>query len=107
MILVAALVAPAAGAGDTGTPPKGVVNVNTATAEQLQMLPKIGPSLAERIIAFRETNGPFERVSELVAVRGIGEKSLEALRPFVVTEGKTTLTQKVRLPRNSGSGSGS
>jgi competence protein ComEA len=90
---------------DAGPTTDGVVNVNTATAEQLQLLPKIGPAMAERIIAFRETNGPFKKVDELVAVRGIGEKSLQALRPYVVTEGKTTLSTKVRLPRSEGSGS--
>jgi len=107
VVLVLALVVPVVGAADAAPAVKGVVNVNTATAQQLQLLPRIGPSMAERIIAFRETNGPFKKVDELVAVRGIGSKSLENLRPYVVTEGKTTLNQKVRLPRSGTSTSGS
>jgi competence protein ComEA len=78
---------------------KGVVNVNTASSEQLQLLPRIGPALAERIINFRELNGPFKAAEELVAVKGIGERSLENLKPYVVTEGETTLKEKIRLPR--------
>jgi len=77
----------------------GVVNVNTASAAQLQLLPRIGPALAERILAFRETNGPFKSPDELVAVKGIGERSLEQLRPYLTVTGETTLTSKVRLPR--------
>ncbi len=86
---------------------KGVVNINTASAEQLQLLPRVGPALAERIIEFRESNGPFQRVEELVAVRGIGEKSLAKLRPYVVTKGETTLKEKISLSRSSGTGSSS
>ena len=78
---------------------KGVVNINTATADQLQFLPRIGPALAERIIAFREANGQFKKADELVAVKGIGEKSLENLRPYLATTGETTLKEKIRLPR--------
>ncbi len=78
----------------------GVVNVNTASAAELQFLPRVGPALAGRILEFREANGPFETVDELVAVKGIGDTSLEHLRPFVTTSGKTTLTEKVRLPRS-------
>lgn len=78
---------------------KGVVNINTASSEQLQLLPRIGPALAERIINFRELNGPFKAPEELVAVKGIGERSLENLKPYVVTKGETTLKEKIRLPR--------
>jgi len=91
MIVVAAL----ASAGSSGASAKGVVNVNTATASQLQLLPRIGPAMAERIVEFRETNGPFRKVDELLAVRGIGSRSLELMRPYIVTEGKTTLNQKI------------
>jgi competence protein ComEA len=93
-------------AGSTEPAAKGVVNINTATAEQLKLLPRIGPSTADRIIEFRKANGPFKKADELLAVRGIGEKSLANLRPYVVTEGKTTLTEKVRLPRSTSSKKG-
>jgi competence protein ComEA len=81
----------------------GVVNINTASAEQLQLLPRVGPALADRIIEFREANGSFRTVDEIVAVKGIGEKSFEKLEPFIVTSGATTLTEKVSLPRSAGS----
>ena len=78
----------------------GVVNINTAGEEQLQLLPRVGPALAQRIIDFREANGPFRSVDELVAVKGIGETSLEKLSPYVTTEGATTLNAKVKLSRS-------
>ena len=59
--------------------------------------------MAQRIIDFREANGPFRKVDELVAVRGIGLKSVEKLRPYVVVEGDTTLAVKVRSPRTAAS----
>jgi comEA protein len=83
----------------------GVVNINTAGSEQLQMLPRVGPALAERIIEFRESHGPFGSIDELVAVKGIGETSLDKLTPFVTTDGTTTLDTKVKLPRSTASGS--
>lgn len=101
MLIALALVATFAAADDGRASQQGVVNVNTATSEQLQLLPGIGPALAERIIAFRESNGPFEKVDELVAVRGIGDKSLTKLRPYVVVKGETDLKEKVHLPRTS------
>jgi len=79
----------------------GVVNINTASAEELQLLPRIGPALAERIIEFRESHGSFGSVDELVAVKGIGESSLDKLEPYVTTKGETTLTTKVKLPRGA------
>ncbi len=60
------------------------VNINTATAAELERLPRIGPKTAERIVAFRETNGPFRRVEDLMLIRGIGEKTFEGLRAYVV-----------------------
>jgi comEA protein len=93
------LVAVAVAAADGGSSQKGIVNINTAEGEQLQLLPRVGPALAERIINFREVNGPFKSVDELVAVKGIGEKSLEQLRPYIAVTGETTLAEKIRLPR--------
>lgn len=84
---------------DTGS--AGTVNINTADSDQLQMLPRVGPSLAQRIVDFRETNGLFEKTDELVSVRGIGEKSLEAMKPYLSVKGDTTLSEKVRLPRKA------
>lgn len=70
--------------GGTGTPATSApVNINTATAEQLQSLPRIGPAMAQRIIAWREVHGGFRSVDELDAVPGIGPTLLETLRPLV------------------------
>ncbi len=74
----------------------GVVNVNTADTETLQLLPRVGPSVASRIIEYRENNGPFRDKEELLLVRGIGDSTFERLEPFVVLEGESTLSEKVR-----------
>ena len=59
-----------------------VVNINTATLDQLQTLPGIGPVLAQRIIDYRKTNGPFSSVEDLIKIKGIGEKTLAKLKPY-------------------------
>ena len=70
----------ASGSAQKGSTP---VNINTATAEELQTLPRIGPAMAQRIIAWREAHGGFHSVDELDAVPGIGPSMLENLRPLV------------------------
>jgi competence protein ComEA len=60
------------------------VNINQGDAEQLMTIKGIGPVMAKRIIEHREKNGPFKKVEDLLAVRGIGEKSLERLRSQIV-----------------------
>ncbi len=67
-----------------GGAPAGPVSINTATAEQLDALPGIGPATAAAIVAHREANGPFPDVDALADVRGIGPAKLEAIRPLVV-----------------------
>jgi len=78
---------------------RGVVNVNTAEAAQLALLPRIGPSVAGRIIEFRKKNGPFKSAEDLMLVRGIGERTFALLKPYVATSGQTTLAEKVSVPR--------
>lgn len=56
------------------------ININTATAEELETLKGIGPAKAEAIVSYREQNGPFSSVEELVNVTGIGEKTLANIR---------------------------
>jgi competence protein ComEA len=75
------------------------VNINTAEASQLALLPRVGPSVAERIIEHRKANGPFKKPEDLMLVRGIGEKTFELIKPYVATAGETTLKEKVRTSR--------
>lgn len=79
---------------------KPQVNINTATVQELQLLPRVGASLAQRIVDFRTANGPFKAPEELARVKGVGEKSFARLQPYVVTSGATSLKEKVRSPRN-------
>jgi len=61
------------------------MDVNRASASDLELLPRIGPALAARIVESREADGPFRRTSDLARVSGIGPRTLERLRPFVRT----------------------
>jgi comEA protein len=64
-------------------PPTQPVNINTATIEQLEKLPGIGPNTAKSIVQFRERSGPFQRIEDLLAIKGISKARLEKLRPYV------------------------
>jgi len=68
----------------------GVVNLNTATQEELQLLPGIGESRAKAVIEARKRKGGFQKVEDLLEVKGIGPAGLEKLRPHLTLEGKTT-----------------
>lgn len=84
-------------AGDPA--PAGVINVNSADATQLALLPRIGEKAAQRIIEYRTEHGPFKKATDLMQVSGIGAKTFEGLSPYVAVEGKSTLSAKVHLPR--------
>ena len=85
-IAAIALSAPALSAQSKAPAPKPAataaapVNLNTATAEQLATIPGVGPKMAERIIDYRQKNGGFKKIEDLMNVKGIGEKSFLKLK---------------------------
>ncbi|HEX2571577.1 MAG TPA: helix-hairpin-helix domain-containing protein [Polyangia bacterium] len=69
----------------------GVINLNQADAEALELLPGIGPTRAAAIVEYRKSR-PFKRVDDLVRIKGIGKKTMVKLRPYLAVSGQTTLT---------------
>jgi len=69
--------------GNAAEPQKAAIDINKATANDLQKLPGIGPGLAKQIVAYREKHGPFRRVEDLMVIRGIGFKKWKQIRPYV------------------------
>lgn len=69
----------------------GKLNLNTATEDQLMLLPTVGPSKAERIVTWRKKNGGFKRTADLRRVKGFGYKTFKRLEPFLDIKGDSTL----------------
>ncbi|MGA7917346.1 MAG: helix-hairpin-helix domain-containing protein [Candidatus Acidiferrales bacterium] len=65
------------------SPPAKPLDLNSATVEQLERVPGIGPKTAEAIVDFRTKSGPFRRVEDLQAIKGISKRKFEELRPYV------------------------
>jgi competence ComEA-like helix-hairpin-helix protein len=72
----------------------GKLNLNTASEDQLMMLPTVGPSKADRIVAWRKKNGGFKRTADLRHVKGFGYKTFKKIEPFLDVKGDTTLVAK-------------
>ena len=72
--------------------PSAPVNLNTATQAQIEALPGIGPKVAQRIIEYRQKNGQFKKIEDVMNVKGIGEKSFLKLKPYL------TVTEKADHP---------
>lgn len=84
----------AEGARGKKKPPATPLDLNSATPEQLEELPGIGPSAAQAIVNFRTKSGPFRRVEDLLAIRGISQRKLDQIRPYVmVGSGAPAATQ--------------
>lgn len=71
----------------TETTPTGKLNINVATAKELAMLPGIGDAYAQRIIEYRENNGPFLSINDLMNVKGIGEKRFASISDYITVGG--------------------
>ena len=84
--------------------PGGKLNINSASASQIAMLPRIGEKVATRVLDYRKAHGPFAKPESLMEVKGIGEKLFLTLKPYLAVSGPTTLSAKVRLgsPRKKG-----
>lgn len=80
-----------------GAPFSGMVNINTATAEELSLLPGVGPNKAKRILDHRARR-PFRTIAELVRVKGFGTKTLTRLRPFLTVSGPSVTTGQGTAP---------
>jgi len=72
----------------------GKLNLNTATEDQLMLLPTVGPAKAERIVSWRKKNGGFKRVADLRRVKGFGYKTFKKLEGYLDVTGETTLTAR-------------
>jgi competence protein ComEA len=79
----------------------GVVNVNTATAEELDRLPGVGPGRAKAILELRAHMKHFEKLEDLMRVKGIGRASFRKLRPMLTLTGETTLVGKAAHPSHA------
>jgi competence protein ComEA len=105
IVLIALMIASIAGAAmadsASATSPSGVVNINTADAAQLSYLPRVGVKAAQRILDYRAQHGAFHKTSDLMQVKGFGEKRFNQVSPYITVEGKTTLTSKISSPRKS------
>ncbi|HEX2678029.1 MAG TPA: helix-hairpin-helix domain-containing protein [Polyangiales bacterium] len=82
--------APSASSAPASTP-SGVVNINTATADELTRLPGVGPGRAKAILELRGRIKRFEKVDDLMRVKGIGRATFRKLRPMLTIEGATTM----------------
>ena len=74
-------------------PPSKPIDLNTATSEQLQRLPGVGPVTAQRILDYRKKSGPFQSVDDLLAVKGISTKRLDKIRQYVMVKAPPTTAQ--------------
>lgn len=98
VVLAAALALPCgvlaqAPSGKPAANPVAVINLNTATAEQLETLPGIGTRTAARIVEYRKKNGDFKKIEDLMNVQGVGEKSFLRLKPLITVGPPRPVTQ--------------
>ncbi len=83
-------------------PPLKPVNINTATSEELQQVPGIGPATAQKILQMRKSYGAFKSVDDLLAIRGLGQKRLDKMRKYL-TVGKAMAPKSAQHAQNPAS----
>lgn len=84
-------------------PPDHPINLNTASAAQLQEVPGIGPVTAEKILKMRKSYGPFKSVDDLRAIKGIGPKRIEKMRKYLTVGKPPTKSDPKTTAKNSAS----
>jgi len=89
-ITVSAQDKPAASKAAAKPPSTAPVNINTASAAEFEGLPGIGATMAARIVEYRQKNGPFKKIEDLMNVRGLGEKNFLKLKPQLTLVGAKT-----------------
>lgn len=77
-------------------PPAKPIDLNAANAKELQELPGVGPVTAQRIIDLRQKSGRFKRVEDLLAVRGISQKKLDAMRPYITVSAQPSAATRLQ-----------
>jgi competence protein ComEA len=99
-LIIAFLCIPASAQAQANPEVTKKVNINSADSSQLSMLPRVGPSLADRIVEYRKDNGPFKKPEDLMLVQGVGEKTFQLIKPYIATSGDTTLKEKAGSSRS-------
>jgi len=84
--LVAATMMAVMAVGFVGAAEEGMININTASADELERLQGVGPTYAAKIIQYREQNGPFQTPDEIMEVKGIGPKTFEVNKDLITIE---------------------
>jgi competence ComEA-like helix-hairpin-helix protein len=102
LVLVGALLASSALAlqdkSKKPPPPSKPIDINTATFDQLHSLPGVGPVTAQAILDYRKKSGPFTRVEDLLAVKGISAGKLEKIKPYVMVKTPVPVSAKTNPP---------
>jgi len=75
---------------------EGKININTATAEQIDMLPGLSKKKAQAVVDYRTANGKFKTLDDLAKVQGIKQKTIDRIKDYVIFEGETTLKRKTQ-----------
>lgn len=97
LFLALCLVFPALSAA-TKKPPLKPININSASSEELQQVPGIGPVTAEKILQMRKSYGAFKSVDDLLSIRGIGKKRLEKMRKYLTVSKSASPSKPVACP---------